>query len=178
MAYTDPNSIMDVNTGSIPPASLFDQYRTNQEWFANNCPRARVYNSANISIATTTDTTITFDSERFDVGGCHSTSSNTSRLTVPSGGDGLYLITAHIVWESNASGYRRLRLQVNGTTTIAGQFSPTSTGLVFDQSLSTIYQLAAGDYVEMVVRQSSGGAVNVLRSNALSPEMSFTWLSN
>ena len=56
--------------------------------------RCSAWNSATQSVPASTFTVLTFDSEDYDVGGLHSTVTNTSRLTVPSGGDGLYLITA------------------------------------------------------------------------------------
>src|SRR5438876_645541 len=57
---------------------------------------ARVYNSANISVSASTEQALTFDTERSDSNAYHSTSSNTSRITVPTGGDGRYVISGAV----------------------------------------------------------------------------------
>src|SRR3990172_4493772 len=77
---------------------------------------ARVYNSAAIPISDSTLTTLTFNSERYDPGACHSTSVNTSRLTVSV--TGKYYIFAHIAWAGSAAGFRQVRFYVNGVTII------------------------------------------------------------
>lgn len=132
---------------------------------------ARVYNSANIAISNATNTALTFDSERFDNGGFHSTVTNTGRLTAPFAG--VYLIGAHIAWEPNATGQRLLTLRVNGGTTFA---STQNSGATANDtsSVAAAYALAATDYVEVVVFQDSGSAKNVNTVSAISPEF---WIS-
>lgn len=123
-------------------------------------PQARVYNSANISHVTSgTEQTVTFNSELYDSGGLHSTSANTSRLTAPI--TGLYDIGASIRFASNATGYRYIYLLLNGATAIIVHSVPAANGIVTVLPVSTHYQLAAGDYVEVVANQTSGGALNL-----------------
>lgn len=131
--------------------------------------QARVFNSANISINNATFTALTFDSERWDTGNFHSTSSNTSRLTVPTAG--LYDIGGSVVFAANATGMREAAIRVNGSTFIVeqGPQPPTVTDGARVQ-VSTQYQLAAGDYVELMAFQRSGGALNVIASGNSSPE--------
>jgi hypothetical protein len=128
---------------------------------------ARVYNSGALTITTATTTTLTFDSERFDLGGLHSTSSNTARLTAPV--DGVYAIFGHIRWDNNATGVRELIVRLNGATIIAAE-KDDAAGEAMGQSLATLYQLAAGDYVELRARQTSGGNLNVTATGNYSPE--------
>lgn len=137
-------------------------------------PAARVYNSANITHTTTgTNQVLTFNSERFDIGACHDTAVNPGRLTVPAGGDGVYMIGGQVRWASNATGYRSLLIQVNGATAIAqNNPAPTPAAVTLMQVVS-MYQLAAGDYVELVAYQSSGGSLVIDAAPALSPE--FWW---
>src|SRR5687768_15816704 len=132
---------------------------------------ARVYNNAAISIATATATALTFNSERFDTDTMHSTSVDTGRLTCVTAG--FYEITVNIEWAANATGRRVVSLRVGGLTTIASlQAMAVSDGTVTRQSLTTVYELAEGDYVEVLVVQTSGGNLNVQATGNLSPEFS------
>ena len=70
-------------------------------------PMVRVYNSGDIAIANATDVYLTFDSERFDTGAIHSTSSNTGRLTCRIAGK--YIITGAHYWATNTTERRTLR---------------------------------------------------------------------
>lgn len=130
---------------------------------------ARVYNSANISVANAIYATLTFDSERNDTADMHSTSVNTERLTVAVGG--LYIIGANAVFDVNGTGSRGIRIRLNGSDVIAEMFvDAVSATYATSVSVSTAYKLSANDYVEMRVFQSSGGALNVLALGNYSPE--------
>ena len=132
----------------------------------------RVTNSADQSVANNTNTALTFDTERFDTAALHSTSSNTSRITVPTGGAGKWMIGGHIAFAGNTTGARYVGLRVNGTDYIAFQeaittAATTTLGLC---SVATLYALADGDYVELIAFQTSGGNLNVTASAKYSPE--------
>lgn len=129
-----------------------------------------VYNDANISIPTGAWTTLTFNSERRDDADFHSTTSNTDRLTVPSGHDGWYMISSHARFAANSSGdARSLDLTVNGTYIgISGILTPS--GNYAELSIATVYYLSAGDIVRTQVWQNSGGNLNVLAGGNYSPE--------
>jgi hypothetical protein len=141
-------------------------------------PQARVYNSGPPTISHNTTTALTFNSERFDHGDLHSTSSNTSRLTAPVAGlysaapvAGLYSVGANFRFAANATGQRYGALRVNGSTVIAEDMVlPGSAAVLPRLVLSTIWRLAAGDYVEVLAFQTSGGALDVETSSATSPE--------
>jgi hypothetical protein len=108
----------------------------------------------------------------------HSTSSNTGRLTAPSGGAGKYLIELNVAWASNATGVRVLKLIYNGVTGIGSTtVAPGTTG-EWTQSVSTVWSLNAGDYVTAVVYQNSGGSLAVSALNYRSANFSATWLGN
>lgn len=131
-------------------------------------PQARVFNSANIATVNNIIKTLTFDSEAFDEGALHSTSANTDRLTAPI--TGIYEIGCGVSWASNATGARLALLQVNGGSFIAGDYKNAVNGDTTLHNLHTTFRLAAGDYVTVSVKQSSGGALNVLRDSSISPE--------
>lgn len=129
----------------------------------------RVYNSANISIATGANTGLTFDGERYDPNGMHSTSTNTGRITISV--PGIYLVIADIRFAANATGRRTGYLQINATTVIGRIVVPVNSGTVVTEMIvAAMYQFAAGDYVEAYVFQDSGGNLNVEASANTSPE--------
>lgn len=132
-------------------------------------PSARVYHNAAQSIPNATLAALSFNSERFDTDSIHSTSSNTSRLTCNTAG--LYLITGAVAFDANAAGIRSLRVRLNGATYLANQqVNASGGGLDSMLTVSTLYQMAAGDYVEMVVYQNSGGSLNCQSASNYSPE--------
>ena len=141
-------------------------------------PAARVYNNAAIDPAPGTWVTLTFNTERFDTDAMHSTVTNTSRLTVPTGGDGLYLIGGNLELDSGggAGGSDKgIRILLNGTTPIAVNFNEMlSTGVDTVIAISTVYALTAKDYVELQVYTE--GDVNVLADGNFSPEFYAIWL--
>ena len=136
---------------------------------------ARVYNSANISIATSgTSQALTFNSERYDTDSIHDIGSNTSRLTIPS--DGTYLITAHVQFGASATGARGLGIRLGGSTNIAWHTQPAAASGTTIVSLSTVYQFTATQYVELMAFQTSGGALNAEASADRSPEFTISKL--
>lgn len=127
-----------------------------------------LYNSANISVANVSNVVLTFNSEFYDTDGYHSTSSNTSRITVPSGKAGKYLINAKIVWASNATGVRVIHFQKNGTLDNNVVCLTAVNGDETRMGAAMVYDLAVGDYVELVTYQSSGGSLNVMGTSGAS----------
>jgi hypothetical protein len=134
---------------------------------------ARVYHNAAQSIANATNTILAFNSERWDVGSCHDTVTNNSRLTAPAAG--LYVMGANIAWDFSAAGtMRALHLKLNATTYIATDYAgPISATFGNNQNIACLYFLAKGDYVEVDVYQNSGGALNVAQNGNFTPEAFF-----
>lgn len=134
-------------------------------------PAARVFHNANQSINDTTATALAFNSERFDTAAGasntqHDTVTNNSRLTCRYAGK--YMVSAAVRWGNNSTGTRRIFLRLNGATLIASDICPASNEI--DQTITTLYDLAVNDYVEVVVFQNSGGALNVEVQSNFSPE--------
>ena len=129
----------------------------------------RIYNSANINIGTSgTAQTLTFDSERFDYDGMHSTSSNTSRITFNTAG--VYYFQGNITFALNTTGIRKGIVLLNGGTTIARTAGLATTGLSHDLQVAGVYAFSAGDYIELQAYQNSGGALDVSASLNFTPE--------
>lgn len=123
-------------------------------------------NTGNYTIATGAITALTFDSELFDTDNYHSTSSNTSRITIPSGKAGKYVICVVTYFESNATGARAAYIRKNGANINFVQGGYTASGtLAAGLTISVTADLAVGDYIEAAVFQSSGGNLTVYGTN-------------
>jgi hypothetical protein len=139
---------------------------------------ARVFHNASQSLSSGVSTALAFNSERFDSHAFHSTTSNHSRLTVPANLGGKYLITGSLQWDSSAAGnYRTAIILLNGATPIAADSRAPVSGLETFQHLTTLYSLDAGDYVQLMALQDSGGALDVEGANNYSPEFALVRLS-
>lgn len=118
---------------------------------------ARVRRTTNQAVATATFTPISFDTTFYNVGGIWSAGSPT-RLTAPV--DGYYEVKGQVRWANNTTNTRGLWFQKNGTgNRIQGVYAPAMNSL--EQSTSTVIQLTAGDYIEVLAYQDSGGSLNI-----------------
>lgn len=126
---------------------------------------AKATATGNQAIANATATKIALDNELYDTDNYHDNTTNNSRMTVPA--TGVYLITALLNWAGNA-GPDFCWLLVNNTTTIA--FSDLNSAYTVSVcTLCTIAALTAGDYVELVAYQGTGGSVNTTQQAAYAP---------
>jgi hypothetical protein len=116
------------------------------------------------TISNDTDTIITFGAENYDTDGFHSTSTNTGRITIPSGKAGKYLFTAAFRWTANATGRRIVYLRKNGSTIGAFETSVNSTTYPSLQ-VNQVSAASVSDYFELVVYQTSGGNLAFLDSD-------------
>jgi hypothetical protein len=136
---------------------------------------ARVYHDDDQHINVNTQTTLSFNSERYDNGGLHSTVTNNSRLTAQKAG--VYLITCNIAWEAGAGQIRNLSLKLNATTWLARNYEY----LVFEDehhlSLTTLYKLAANDYVQVLVFHDVVGGLDILQGANFTPEFAMQQLT-
>lgn len=131
-------------------------------------PNCRVTHSVDQSFASAVSAAVAFNTDVHNVGGMHSTITNNTRLTAKV--TGLYSVGGSVNWAANATGIRNIYIRRNGTTPIvadlrlaAGGADPTQ------QSIHTEIRLAAGDYVELIAQQASGGALNLTASASWSP---------
>jgi hypothetical protein len=113
------------------------------------------------SISNNTLTALTFNNELFDTDGFHSTSTNTSRLTVPSGKAGYYQIFGTTIFDTNATGKRYININKNGSTIFSGGELAGSSTLYISSYASCVVNLAVGDYIEFFAYQNSGGNLNI-----------------
>lgn len=112
------------------------------------------------SIANNTDTAITFPTELIDTDGFHDTVTNTSRITIPAGKGGKYLFNSIYYFDANANGFRFSVFRKNGSNISGFAALPGSSATVVGLTNSIVLDLVATDYVEMFVKQTSGGSLN------------------
>jgi hypothetical protein len=131
----------------------------------------RVTHSGNQTAANATNKILDWDTETFDSDGFHSTSSNTSRLTIPSGKAGKYLLFASISFDGNNTGTRYIEMQKNGSTFTQGAFYYTfaaANGGYNGAVYINIVDAAVSDYFQLAVWQNSGGNLTMFTQSGAS----------
>lgn len=121
---------------------------------------AYAFNSATQSIPNNTPTALTFDSEVFDHGGIHSVTVNTSRLTIPTGGAGVWAFIAQGTFAANATGIRFVQLVAGGLLTLGASQINAGAAVILSLNAPVITTCVDGDFFEAFVFQNSGGALN------------------
>jgi hypothetical protein len=112
--------------------------------------------AANQSAANATFTSVSWDTEVVDTDGFVAVPSTT--VTIPSGLDGVYAITAYIDWQSLINGRQQVVITAGGVTR-SDDRQAASTG--HDHLVSVVAPLAAGNTIIVNALQISGGPVNL-----------------
>lgn len=162
-------------TGSYPNPGLAAGIVTPSN-FAT-IPSVRVRRTIDQSIADNTNTVIQFNSEAFDTAAMHDNTTNNTRLTAPVAGK--YLVTGNVAWAASGVDRRLIEFSktsgVTQTTVAENTVDPVQTAVTTIQGLSTVVDMAGGDYVELAVFQHTGGALNVAQDNE-QPNFTLSWI--
>lgn len=121
--------------------------------------RAKLRASVSQSINNNSWTALNFNTEDVDVGGGHSTVTNTSRWVAPE--SGMVLVSGVYSPASNATGRRGIRWAKNGTVIPSSQSMVLAgtTSLLNIASLTHMVPVVAGDFIEVQAFQESGGSL-------------------
>jgi hypothetical protein len=135
---------------------------TGLKWAAASTPSFKgclAENTSNQVLSNNTDTVITCPSEIFDTDGFHSNTTNTGRITIPAGLAGYYLFYGFVNFGNSTAGNRRLKFAKNNTTGTAERSQTVISGSpgVYALALTSVFNMAVGDYVNMIAFQDSGG---------------------
>jgi hypothetical protein len=151
--------VLTVNTGATAP-----EWKTPAG--ASTFVGAFASSRASQSIANATFTAIALGTQAYATNSIHSTGTNNSRFTIPSGKGGYWLFYQVLGFDPLSSGNMNIRFYKNNTSTIGGivYTGSTSASTLTTASNISILSLSAGDYIEMVVYQNSGGSANILIS--------------
>jgi hypothetical protein len=110
--------------------------------------------TANQSATQSAYTTVTWNTETFDTDAFHDNASNNSRITIPSGKGGYYLVYWNIGLSGN--GAVALSLDKNGSAYKRAAGYTTGGGVGYYAN-TEIMSLAAADYIEVAVYTTSSG---------------------
>lgn len=110
---------------------------------------------------------LSFDTEDFDTDTMHDTVTNNQRITFTTAGK--YRVIGQIAWASNGTGYREATIRRNGSTDIGMNRILPPSAAVCAQTVTAIYNMGAGDYVELYARQNSGSTLAISAASSYSP---------
>jgi len=146
--------VLQVNSGATAP-----------EWATpasgSTFVGANVVSSTNQSIANATFTIANFGSENFDTNTFHDNTTNNSRMTIPSGKGGYYLVTCAMQFASNDTGFRAVILNKNGSNYQNLNWVDADSGNNIWAGGSATVSCVPTDYLEIEVYQNSSGALNL-----------------
>ena len=116
------------------------------------------YYTGTLTVAHDTLTAVPMDAELYDTDNFHSTSTNNTRMTIPTGKGGKYLVQCGIYYEGyNGWANSEIRLYKNGSAiTSFYNFANGTTGGAFTMMFNQTISVAQGDYLEFYVRQRTG----------------------
>jgi len=125
-------------------------------------PYVRVTQSAKTDVASATWTGISFDTEVIDASNLHSTSVNSSRITL--GSSGSWLVGGSVAFAPNSSATRQIRILVNDTNAAAylGINALPAAGNTPVAIATQVYATSSNDYVTLVVFQDSGSTGSIV----------------
>ena len=119
-------------------------------------PAGLTIKAANQSIATASNTTITWPAPATDTFGIWDAANN--RWVVPF--DGMWLINTTLIWAANATGARAAYI-MQGANIISISRGQATSGVTTIMNCSTIAKATKNDNFSIQGYQSSGGALNV-----------------
>lgn len=148
--YSSGTNALDVATAGVKALGI----DSTQFIDSPTQPRCVAYNNAAQTVTAGNTTVLTLNAEDLDVTTLHDTVTNNSRVTIPTGGDGLYLVIGKAQMQaaaSNAANIGRLHLRKNGTTTVKSDGHQIIVNNdVQDGTVVELLALVATDYVELL----------------------------
>lgn len=116
------------------------------------------------SIPDNANTVIDWNSEQFDTDDIHDNITNNSRLTCKTAGR--YIVQGQISWAASATGRKEIFIRLNGVTDVAHYKERIDDGTDTSETswmqVHALLNLNVNDYVELLVFQNSGVAVNAV----------------
>jgi hypothetical protein len=157
MSWTTPPTFTTGNT--LTAAQMNTNVRDNPN-FLHDPPMVLAGRSSAQSIPNNTATAINFTTgDVYDTDSMHSTSTNPSRVVANTAG--VYLFWYFMEFAGvNTTGLREAYLMINGTNiiTVNAERNPTASFTTLGGQAT--YLMAATDYIELIVAQTSGAGLN------------------
>jgi hypothetical protein len=169
MGWTTPRNWTN---GEVVSQSIMNTHIRDNLLFLRQHHGVYVWKSANQTIPNGNNDVISWNSESYDTDAFHDPVTNNSRVTIPAGFDGYYLVVASIDSDADASNHTgfliRIRKNAAGLSS-GGTLLETAWGVGHSlrYSVNAMWQgsLTAGEYLEVFANASSeahdvqGGAV-------------------
>jgi len=156
-------------TGSAATSSRRDHSHAMASETTNTIA-AGAYNDVDISIADSSTTIIALNQSAYDTDDMHDPSTNNSRVKATTAGT--YQILGSIAWASNATGRRLIYLRYNGSGSGETVEVDTNQNGAHYMQVSAQHVFTADQYVELLVYQSSGDALNATTAGIVTPGLS------
>ena len=118
----------------------------------------RLQRSTALSLVSGTGTLVSWDTEVNDTDSMHDQSVNPTRITIRT--PGVYAVLARAQFALSATGVRGLSILRNGVAVAENESTPNAT-VVHGMDVETTIACNAGDYLEVIAVQNSGGALNL-----------------
>jgi hypothetical protein len=157
-------------------------YLTSALWNANiyngltynlNRPHFVARQATAQSTANSTDTTITWDNVDVDSYGGYNGSVDATKYVIQA--PGWYTVTYNICWANNSTGWRAVYLRKNGNG-LTGSWSSTAASSSYPTCNAVFRVLcAAGDTLQIVAQQGSGGSLSTANPGVGGPWWSLIW---
>jgi hypothetical protein len=155
-------------TGAYPNPSLRSGAVTPSK--TSGFPGARVTTASFPSVGNAAYVALHFGTIDFNIGGVFDSGAPT-KLTAPIAG--VYDITGTAEWASGGIGYRQLEIDTESSGRVATDLIPVAATQFTYNNVSTVVELKAGESVELVADQASGGALTINNAN-----FSMAWIGS
>ena len=133
----------------------------------------RAYNDADQTVGARSWLTLALNSERWDSDSMHDLVTNNGRITVPV--DGTYIITANVRWAYYEGAIRQvLAIHCSGPNSLIAKNEAYGSATWLTQTVSTVYEMSASDYVTMLVYNALASDHNIVSASNYSPELTVT----
>lgn len=152
-----PSNIGDDHINRLVHPNSWGQYTTSTRMRQGT---TRTHLSAPQSLTNNVEVAISWNVEDFNTDFFHNNSTNPTRYTASL--QGVYSFGAGLDFAANTAGTRYMYFKVNGATNMGLSQAPGNVGQDTWLQLRDDIQLNAGDYVELLAFQNSGGALNII----------------
>jgi hypothetical protein len=131
------------------------------------------------SVANATTSELCWPTEDYDTANMHSGSGSEfdqTKLTAPR--DGLYAVSAGVIWSANATGSRELGIRRNNSQEVAAEQIPGGpAGENTILNVSGVIPLGTGDYVQAFVWQDSTAALALYQFDDQRTFLAMRWVA-
>lgn len=166
--WTDPDELTAV-TGEALPTAWWNAFRDNFHWLYTP-PQLAVRVTADQAVANAADHTVSWGEAVWDsTAGDMWDSTSPTKITIPRAG--VYSIVCSMLWEEGTDGTKRSAFLEVGGIRRRGLQLPAVDPTEFQLCAET--NLALGDELEIVVRQLSGAALDLIQQRTV---MTVRWV--